>query len=288
MAKQPKIKDVSITICKISRESRTYCILGLTPLILNCLSNKAKAELLMPRGRKTQADKATSLKHDPIAEFNAAPHKLDDPQAPTLLALPTTAFKGAMRSATKDMPGVSGAEIGRLCYINGELLSVWGRPMLFMSAVRNSDINHTPDIRTRAIVPQWAAYVTVSYTIPNLNASSVDNLLGAAGQTIGVGDWRPEKGSGTFGMFELVDESNKEFQRITKVGRKQQEEAMLEAMPYNRESEELLTWFTSELKVRGKSEMTAAGKIGKKDKTEKKSSVRPRKSTNSNGIGAQV
>ena len=149
----PAKTEIISDILKVSTGVFDCCILGTSPLILNRMSEKAKHELLLPRGRKTAVEKAMSLKHDPFAEYRASAHTLKNEQESTLLAIPATAFKGAIRTAALDMPGAKKAQIGRLTYIPGEYVGVYGLPRLFMSIVRSADMNRTPDVRTRAIVP---------------------------------------------------------------------------------------------------------------------------------------
>lgn len=227
------------------------CILGTSPIILNRLSEKAKHELLMPRGKKSTSERATTLKHDPFEEFRASPHRLSDERQPTYLAVPATAFKGAIRTAALDMPGAKKAQIGRLTYIEGDYVNLYGVPRLLMSAVRSADMNKTPDIRTRAIVPEWACQVRITFVQPLIRAQAVVNLLAAAGITIGVGDWRPEKGSGNNGQFRIVDETNETFRAILQSGgREVQIEAMQHPTCYDDESTDLLSWFSGELSQR--------------------------------------
>src|SRR5262245_21794061 len=106
-------------VLKVSKGSFDVCMLGSTPLILNRMSEKAKRELLMPKGRKTAVDKMTSLKHDPIQEYRASAHRLPEP-SPTLLAIMASACKGAMAGAALDLPGAKKAQIGRLTYVEGD------------------------------------------------------------------------------------------------------------------------------------------------------------------------
>jgi hypothetical protein len=121
-----------------------------------------------------------------------------------------------------------------------------------MAMVRSSDMNRTPDVRTRCIVPEWACRITVAFPVPILKEQTVSNLFAAAGMIQGVGDWRPEKGSATFGQFELVSEDDPDFQRIVKSGgREAQIKAMEIAEPYDIETEELLAWFVKEVDRRG-------------------------------------
>src|SRR5215471_18634432 len=91
------------------RETRTQTIdvalIGRSPLILNRLSQKAARVLLLPSGKMNAAERATNLKHDPVAEFRASPYTIADESAPTYLALMSSAVKGAMMTAALDLPG---------------------------------------------------------------------------------------------------------------------------------------------------------------------------------------
>lgn len=253
----PKSKSQStevVEIMSVERGTLEMCVLGTSPLILNRMSQKAMHELLLPRGRKNSAEKATTLKHNPMEEFRASAYTLPD-HSPTLLAILATSFKGAMSSAALDLPGAKKAQIGRLTYVNGDYVAIYGVPKLSMSIVRSADMNRTPDVRTRAIVPEWACRLSVTYTKPLITPQAVANLLAAGGIYIGVGDWRPEKGKGNYGQYELVDEKDKRFAAIMKSGgRKSQLAAMEHPECYDDETAELLSWFDSEMaqrKLRG-------------------------------------
>jgi hypothetical protein len=247
MAKKQSTTEVS-NIIEVATSTVVCCVLGTSPLVLNRLSEKAQHELLLPKGRKNAVDKASSLKHAPLQEYRDSAHRISDPSAPTLLAVPATAFKGSLRTAALDMAGASKSQIGRLTYIAGEYVGVYGIPKLFMRAVRMADIGKTPDIRTRCIVPEWACIVAVTYVQPLIRQQAVVNLLAAAGITVGVGDGRQEKGATSFGQFRLVSEKDAEFKAIVKGGaRKVQMDAMERPVCYDDQSTELLSWYDSEL-----------------------------------------
>lgn len=240
-----------VSIIEVHQGRFEVCILGKTPLILNRMSEKAARELLLPR-KKTAADKAANLKHNPPEEYRASAYKTKGDAEDTRLLMLSTAFKGAMRSVAVDIPGAAKAQIGRLTYVAGDYVPIFGVPKLFMSITRSADMNKTPDVRTRAIVPEWACRLAVTYVTPILREKDVVNLLAAAGIMRGVGDWRPEKGAGNYGQFELVDEKNQQFQRIVKAGgRKAQDAALEHPECYDLESTELLEWFTTEANRRG-------------------------------------
>jgi len=244
--------EVEISVLEIATQKVDYCIIGQTPIILNRMTEKVKNELLLPKGRKTTAEKATSLKHDPLQEFFDSPYKLSDISAPTLLAHLATAFKKAIANTAIDIPGAKKAQMGRLMWVEGEKIPLYGIPKLHMSVTRSADMNKTPDVRSRCIIPKWAARLTVVFTVPLLKEPIVSNLLAAAGQIQGVGDWRPEKGSGTFGQFRLVKPDDKEFLKILKEGdRSAQEKAMKNPEAYDDETDELFEWFIIEAEKRG-------------------------------------
>jgi hypothetical protein len=157
-----------------------------------------------------------------------------------------------MGTAALDTPGAKKAQIGRLVYIEGEQLPIYGTPKVFMAITRSADMNKTPDVRTRALLPEWACKLRITFTKPILREQSIMNLLAAAGFQSGVGDWRQEKGSGSYGSFKLVSADDKDFMRIVKTqGRAAQQAAMDKPEAHNAETEEMLAWFEVETKRRG-------------------------------------
>lgn len=252
MATRKAETSSEIQVIEVVKGQIDFCILGTSPLIMNRMSQKVWHELLAPKGKKNAAEKASSLKHDPIQEFRNSPYIIENKAAPSLLGILPTAFKGAMLTAALDMPGTKRTQMGRLLTVDWDMQPVYGVPKVFMSITRSADMNKTPDVRTRAILPEWACRLTVTFNKPILREQSVANLLAAAGMQSGVGDWRQEKGSGSFGAFKLVSNDDKDFLRIVKtMGREVQQEALDNPIAYNAETEEMLAWFDVEIKRRG-------------------------------------
>lgn len=248
----PKAKAGALEIAPVETTTRAFGILGKRPIILNRLSEKTKRELLAPAGRKTSAQKQSTLKHDPFAEFRAAPYILKEDHYPTYLGVMSSAFKGAMATAALDLPGAKKAQIGRLVWVEDDFTPLYGIPELSMAPVRSSDINHTPDIRTRAIVKHWACEIKVTFVETLIKEQAILNLLVAGGLTVGVGDWRNEKGKGTYGQFLVVSMNDPVYRAIREQGgRVAQMAAMKEPACADAESEELLTWWMAESKRRG-------------------------------------
>jgi len=220
---------------------------------MNRLAEKAQRQLLLPGAKKNAAKKAQTLKHVQIEEYRSSPHPISDPKAPTLLAMPATAFKGALRNVALEMPGMNKTQLGRLTYNADEMVGIYGVPELMMSVVRSADMNKTPDIRTRAIIRKWAATFEISYVAPTLTQTAILNLMANAGIIIGVGDWRPEKGAGAFGRFRVCGPDDAEYKAIVKGGGRKVQEAALEKPDfYDEETRELFGWGVGETQKRGR------------------------------------
>lgn len=250
-----KETNAEISILELHTGFATVRLLGTTPLIFNRMSEKAKRELLMPKGRKSAADRAQMLKHVPLEEYRASVYRNAGDKA-TRLAFPAPGFKGAFATSALDIPGAKKTEIGRLTWVKGYQVDIFGVPKIYMTGVRSADMNKTPDIRTRAIVPEWACQLTIGFVRPNLNETAISRLIAAAGIIVGIGDFRQEKGKGDFGRFCIVDEKHpgwKDYQRIMKTGgRAAQDAALANPEAFDPETEELLAWFTEEVVKRGK------------------------------------
>jgi hypothetical protein len=245
-----KTQDV-IEIPNIETVVLRVGILGLSPLIVNRMSRKAKETLLNPPPAKNRAQRASTLKHDPISEFRDSVYVLPA-GGPTLLGFLASAFKGAMVTAASDIPGVTGAKIKRLVTVLGDLLPLYGIPKLHMSVVRNSDPARTPDIRTRAIFPRWGMILEVQAVAPLITPVAVSRLLFASGRTVGVGEWRPEKGAGAFGMYEIVDEDDPRLLALMAESTAEAQAAALrDAEPYDDEAVSLLESFFESAESRG-------------------------------------
>lgn len=256
-AKKPaateQIKSIQIT--RVKSERLWLKVIGESPLIYNSVPEKARQVLLAPGPRMTDADKVANLKHDPMSEYRNSVYRNEADDGPTRLQLLSSMFKGAMRTAALEMPGVTKAGIGRLIYVENQRTHLYGTPQFFMSVVRSADAGRTPDIRTRAIVARWCAEVTISFITPNLRSKSVIDLLEAAGMISGVGDFRQEKGAGDFGRFRIVTDAKDEAEWneiAASGGRAEQDDALESPTFYDSDSERLMTWFMEEMGRRGR------------------------------------
>ena len=203
-------------------------LIGTTPMYMNSMSVKAKRDLLIGGGKKTAAERK-EIKHDPEREFRDSAHTKSD--GDTLLCFPAPGVKSAMATAALETAGVTKTSVQRLIFLPERSIQVWGKPFLKMDVVRSADMNKTPDIRTRCYLPEWVAEIHIAYTMPTLSAHSIIALLANAGAIIGLGDFRQEKGRGSFGTFavsgaEDMGDWQATWDDVTRAARDVQEAAM--------------------------------------------------------------
>jgi hypothetical protein len=263
-----KRDDNAVEVPPVNRQTMLMRIMGSTPLIYHAVSMKARRELLMPRGRLNSAAKAENMKHDPVAEYRESFYTCQQDDRPTRLIVPATMFKGAILSAALRIPGVMKTEIGQLVWVYGndpayrDEISIWGRPLLRMDVVRMADKQRTPDIRTRGCLPQWCCEFEVQFATPLLTARAVANLVITSGMVAGICDWRPEKGKGDFGSYDVIDTEDAEqmraFESIRRQDRQTQDEAILNPAAMNGPTLELLDWFGTEVTKRGREKAVTA------------------------------
>lgn len=242
MATKTASTGAEIEIVALEQGTVEVAVVGTAPFICERMSQKVELELLVPKGKKNAAEKATTLKHYPLQEYRDSAYTLADEKAPTLLAMLAVSFKKAMMTAALDDPGAKKSQVGRLVRVEGERLSIYGLPRMMMAVTRSADMNRTPDIRTRAIIPRWAVLARITFARPQFRDKGVLNLLAKAGVFSGVGGWRTEKGSANYGSFRLAEANDPEFKAIVKEGgRAAQAKAMTTPTFYDDETEYLYT-----------------------------------------------
>ena len=205
MATKTTPQAASLEIQPLKRGRVTLRMMGRTPLYFNSMSSKAMRDLLIGGGRKTAAEKK-HIKHNPEQEFKDSVYKKSFGE--TLLCFPAPGVKGAMATAALETEGIKKASVQRLIFLPQTHIQIWGRPQLKIDIVRSADMNKTPDMRTRAYLPRWCAEVDIAYVQPTLSAHSIVSLLTNAGSIVGIGDFRQEKGRGSFGTFDVLTEDS--------------------------------------------------------------------------------
>ena len=120
-----------------------------------------------------------------------------------------------------------------------------------MDIVRSADMNKTPDVRTRAFLPEWCAEVEIRFVVPTLGGVSIMSLLQNAGTICGIGDFRQEKGKGGYGTWtvcgsEEMGDLQGIWDDITKEGRDVQEVAMQQPVCFDEDTADLMQFMQEE------------------------------------------
>jgi len=241
-----KAETGTIEVPRLTQGVAKLRIIGTTPLFQNRMANKAKQTLLVGGRKKTAADRA-QLKHDPLAEYRDSAEIMSS--GPTALGIRVVAVKAAMCTAALETAGITKTSAQRLLFISGDLAPLYGTPQLRMDVVRSADINRTPDIRSRCFLPHWGAEIEIRFVTPQLGLSAVVSLLCNAGMLIGVGDFRQEKGKGSFGAFRVLGEGDKDAEwndLVKNHAKKQQEVALREPQYADRDTMDLMEYFNAE------------------------------------------
>ena len=258
-----KTVDETIEIAPVAMGTIKCYLVGTSPLIMHRFPRKAWEQLLFPKGRANAAEKADNLKHDPLMEYRESVYRNRDQRQPTAIHLPAGAFTKAIASAALDLPGATKAQILRLVSVKSTQINLYGIPQMYMAMTRSSDIARTPDVRTRAVFPEWACEVEVGFVSTLVKQNQVVNLLAAAGVIVGIGDWRPQKG-GAFGRFDVVTPDSTDYQRIV---RTQARGAQLDGLEqpgfYDVDTDELYSWFLDEADRREKTVPSTKAPRGK-------------------------
>lgn len=245
-----KKETQEVSVQPLKRASAKLRIIGTTPLFQNRMANKVKETLLVGGQKKGRADRAT-IKHNPLEEYRNSAEIL--PSGPTALGLKVTAVKGAMATAALETPGLTKTSVQRLIFMPGDFVPLYGTPMLRMDVTRSADVAKTPDIRSRAFLPRWGAEIEVQFITPQLSALSVATLLCNAGVLVGVGDYRQEKGKGSFGCFRVIGDGEEDDEwddLVANHGRTPQEVALASPEYADKDTYDLMSFFEAESKRR--------------------------------------
>lgn len=228
-------KEEVITIRKPKLAKIKLKIVGDTPLIVHCWSEKAMREMLdAQQGRNKTKKKPCKLPFDDFArslywmtpmptetiidEGNNEPREVcTEEMFEKALAegarfgFPANSFKQAANASAFRMGWVKNQMALRGSYFlnaedNGELVEIKGcQPMLREDVVKVG--MGTADLRYRAVFEDWHCDMILEYNASGiLKLDDILSCIELGGYACGVGEWRVER-DGTFGRFH-VEKSN--------------------------------------------------------------------------------
>lgn len=194
-APEPTQNATVIEIKRPNLQTRKLTIYGTAPLIQHRWSEKAKKQILDNQMKK--AKEALPAK-DPQADYEESMYKLPSGR----YGFPAVAFKSAAVRAGK-LLGLAMTDARQMFFVvadEEDLVIIKGQPSPREDMVK---IPGSVDIRYRAEFREWSAVLTVKFNADLISEEQVINLFEAAGFSVGVGEWRPEK-NGMFGTFTLM------------------------------------------------------------------------------------
>lgn len=198
-----QVRSDAVVLERVSVGVIDVTVDGITPLITHKWSNKAKK---MMRDKQTgKAKKASQRDPKVIAEeIEGATYRLPDGRP----GVPAVAIKSAMVGAARLYDNVSMTELRRMLFVRGEgpeqLIPIEYEEMIEREDVVRISMG-TSDLRYRPQFNGWSLTFTIEFA-ERIDGDSILNLLMAAGQFEGIGEWRPsspKSATGTYGRFEV-------------------------------------------------------------------------------------
>jgi hypothetical protein len=189
----------AIVLQRIERQTVHIDIKGTSPLIVHSWSEKAKNEM---REKQTKGTKAKKELKDPAADFEQSMYRLEDGGH----GFPATAFKAATIGGARSFEGVTMTQLRPALFFQGEGPQQLVRLHCSDPIMREDMVRvgmGTADLRYRAQYDDWSATLVIIYNPRIITAESIVALVDAGGMG-GIGEWRPEKGTGTFGTYEVI------------------------------------------------------------------------------------
>jgi len=195
-----KIKGESLVINRPNFAMSKLTVEGLTPLIQNKMKEALIKEMEDVRSGKANKVNAKRTAIDPKKEYLKSAYQ----QEGGGFGFPASAFKQCAVRAGKAL-GLAMTDARTLFFVlptapDGECVSIKSKkPILRKDPV---NVKTGKDLRFRPEFRDWTAELLVKYDKDRVTLEQVANLLDHGGQTVGVGEWRPER-NGTFGMFRI-------------------------------------------------------------------------------------
>ena len=189
---------MAITLKPITQSTLSFWIVGTSPLIQHAWSQKGLAMLRMTAAERKKQPK---VGRDPEREAADACYKTDEGQ----YGIPLTAFKSALIGAAHKDFGLEKTLLRKAFFIpstdSNSITPIETEDYRIREDIVRIGANQT-DIRYRPQFDNWRANIVAQIDSELLRPEDVVNLVNRAGFSVGIGEWRPEKG-GEFGRFEF-------------------------------------------------------------------------------------
>ena len=204
-------------------------IVGTTPLICHAWSEKSRRTML---GAQQQAITGGPGVRDPQADFESSLYEMAD----GVYGFPVTGLKKAILAPAHKNRGVARSSVSSSLWLNHELIRVRpalrgaicdlplvkviaGEPEMREDPVRvGVGLNKKATLAYRGQFWPWAMRIGGRYNTDALKMDSIMTLIHEGGMSVGIGEWRPERG-GIFGCFRLATDAETRAWESYRVGK---------------------------------------------------------------------
>lgn len=189
---------MAIQLKPILPKKLSFYIKGTSPLIQHAWSEKGLAMMRMTAAERKKQPKNA---RDPESEAAACLYKTDGGE----IGIPLTAFKASLIGAAHKDFGLEKTLLRKALFIpsddSGRVVPIEADDYVVREDIVRVGANQT-DIRYRPQFNNWRCKIVAEIDTELLQPGDIANLVNRAGFSVGIGEWRPEKG-GEFGRFEL-------------------------------------------------------------------------------------
>lgn len=194
-------KNVVIEIPASNWQRAVIRLIGVTPLITNPFSEKARKQIA---DKQAKTAKKPLPARDPKAEYEAAQYHMNGKGSPN--GIPAIWLKKAMVAACRDIPDLSMVRANSLFQTLGELWEMKSEKP-FMRTDWVTIGRGTRDLRYRPQFNNWSVDAVILYNADVLSLQQILNLASLAGK-LGFGEMRPSRTGYSFGMFTIETSDN--------------------------------------------------------------------------------
>lgn len=206
-------KEEKIELKNVVVKSMQITIVGDSPLLMRRFSEKAKQQLLDIQTKKA---KTTKEIRDPWADMidglnwlTPMPENKTEEGFNEALAngakfgFPAVGLKqSAISAAYRAGLSKNKVELQGLFHIPDEFIVIEGVPEMREDYVKIPKTG-AADLAFRGEFKQWKSTFTINYIDGIYSIEQIINFINLGGFTVGIGEWRPEKG-GSFGRFHVA------------------------------------------------------------------------------------
>lgn len=192
---------MAIKMKPIKQQKISFFIVGTSSLIQHAWSEKGLSQMRMTAQERKKVKKTARTPEEDAA---AACYRTDSGQ----IGIPLTAFKASLISAAHKDFGLEKTLLRKAFFIPCEdsnyIVPMEAEDYVVREDIVKVGIRQT-DLRYRPEFKKWRVRIEAQIDAELLTPDDIVNLVNRAGFSVGIGEWRPEKG-GEYGRFKF-DES---------------------------------------------------------------------------------